>query len=91
LPSGGGQYNETVQLFSFLSQLGGPVIVTGDFNAAPEDPPIIYLSSKMSDAWTLCGSGTGYTFNSSSPFERIDYQFTYVNTLVFYWKELWCG
>lgn len=96
---GGGQYNETLQLYAFLLSLNGPVIVTGDFNSVPTDPAIVHLQSKMQgeyenpccvclayvvvylrdfylDSWLICGSGDGYTFNSSTPFERIDFQFT---------------
>lgn len=55
------------------------MIVTGDFNSVPTDPAIVAMSGKMQDAWLMCGHGLGYTFNSSTPFERIDFQFVYVS------------
>lgn len=44
---GNGQYNETAELYAFLKSLGGPVVVSGDFNSVPTDPAITYMSSVM--------------------------------------------
>jgi endonuclease/exonuclease/phosphatase family metal-dependent hydrolase len=67
-----------------LLQPSLPVILTGDFNSFPSSSAIQYLTNGTSpfflDVWTLCNqnqSDPGFTFNSSVPTERIDYQLYY--------------
>jgi len=82
----GVQLNEVTQLFQqFISSTLKPsnynIFVTGDFNTVPESTAIQYLSVRLQDMWrsnnNACGSGDGFTFDSASPFERIDYLFFY--------------
>jgi len=74
---------ETIELFKdVVSTLSSnypsvPIIVTGDFNATPQQPSIEFITSAMTDLWPNCSlpnGGPGFTFNSSIPTERIDYQ-----------------
>jgi Metal-dependent hydrolase len=54
---------------------GVALIVGGDFNSLPESNVVAAFSLAMSDAWTACGNGAGYTFPSDDPERRIDYIF----------------
>jgi endonuclease/exonuclease/phosphatase family metal-dependent hydrolase len=57
----------------------GPKLVAGDFNDVPGTTPIIAMTQQFSDAWTLGGSGSGFTHRRSgatSPYRRIDYSFS---------------
>lgn len=80
-PRGQVQVEEVKQLLHFLSRLTpkAPVILTGDFNSKPTSEAIRLVVSdpgfKMYDVWHMCGVGPGFTYNSSKPFERIDYVF----------------
>ena len=61
-----------------------PVFITGDFNSVPSDEAIKYMVSEEGgfvDTWEVAGVGDGFTFNSQSPFERIDYVFQKKPTL----------
>jgi endonuclease/exonuclease/phosphatase family metal-dependent hydrolase len=77
---------ESVQLISFLKSLqlaqDVPLIVTGDFNSVPTSIAVTTMLTATADAWQMCGEGNGFTFNSSSPFERIDYHFIASTTSV---------
>jgi endonuclease/exonuclease/phosphatase family metal-dependent hydrolase len=53
-----------------------PFVLVGDFNATPGSPPIRHLTETMTDAWAKAGVGEGDTFNSVTPYARIDYVFT---------------
>lgn len=57
----------------FVQSLDAPALVTGDFNAVPTSPAIELAATVWTDLWKRCGAGAGLTFNSRSPFERIDY------------------
>lgn len=54
-------------------ELDGPVILTGDLNAEPDDPELAPLFGVFEDAWDLAGEGDGYTFRSTAPTKRIDF------------------
>jgi endonuclease/exonuclease/phosphatase family metal-dependent hydrolase len=56
-----------------------PHLIGGDFNALPTSPeisdPSQGMMSAFADAWLQAGQGNGYTYDSSTPFKRIDYWF----------------
>lgn len=72
----------------FVRQTAGghPFVLTGDFNAQPDELPIRFLTGQaeiggvcgdLRDAWTACHPGdVGYTFSAWERFQRIDYLFT---------------
>ena len=78
------QLNEVKELVGeFIPQLladtpNAPVFITGDFNSVPLSDAIKYMVSEEAgfvDTWAVAGKGLGYTFDSQSPYERIDYIF----------------
>lgn len=50
-----------------------PVIMVGDFNAAPASAPIARVAEFMRDAWPAAGQGPGFTIPVRKPAKRIDY------------------
>lgn len=52
-----------------------PLLLGGDLNARPHTDEITAVSLVLTDAWQVCGSGPGYTFNAAAPDRRIDYVF----------------
>lgn len=56
-----------------VAELEGPVILTGDLNAEPDDPELAPLFGVFDDAWALAGEGDGHTFRSTDPTKRIDF------------------
>lgn len=50
-----------------------PVILVGDFNAAPETPSIATLREFLTDAWTVVRKDAGFTIPVKKPSKRIDY------------------
>jgi vancomycin resistance protein VanJ len=52
-----------------------PLVMAGDFNTPPRGLFYRALESKLDDAWTQSGWGTGHTFPSHLPLLRIDYIF----------------
>jgi endonuclease/exonuclease/phosphatase family metal-dependent hydrolase len=62
---------------------GMPVIVTGDFNARPDDGIIGRMNVNFNDLWDEVGEGPGYTIPPPAAVanRRIDYIF-YTNNLV---------
>jgi endonuclease/exonuclease/phosphatase family metal-dependent hydrolase len=52
---------------------GGPVILAGDLNEAPDGPAMSMLLTRFTDAFALAGDGPGFTFPASAPAHRIDY------------------
>lgn len=78
------QLDEVKELVNeYVSQLVAedptiPIFITGDFNSVPTSDAIKYMVSddaNFEDTWDVYGDGEGYTFDSQSPFERIDYIF----------------
>jgi endonuclease/exonuclease/phosphatase family metal-dependent hydrolase len=53
-----------------------PVVLLGDLNAAPGAPEIRGLTEDMPDAWAEAGAGEGHTYDSLTPYIRIDYVLT---------------
>ncbi|MGH3716196.1 MAG: endonuclease/exonuclease/phosphatase family protein, partial [Micromonosporaceae bacterium] len=53
-----------------------PVILCGDFNAAPDTTEVREIGRGLVDAWTRAGNGPGYTFSAQLPRIRIDYVLT---------------
>lgn len=51
----------------------GPHALLGDLNASPTAPELAPLFERFSDAWTVAGTGNGYTFPAPDPTVRIDY------------------
>lgn len=65
-----------------LRQLGGVVLIGGDFNAEPGTAVIeTMLEAGWRDAWRECGSGDGHTFPAGDPVKRIDYLFIPATTV----------
>ena len=50
----------------------GPVVLAGDINEEPGGPVWAELSTRLTDAWAVNGSGDGHTFSAKSPHKRID-------------------
>lgn len=50
----------------------GPLVVAGDVNEEPGGPVWAELGTRLVDAWTVTRTGSGFTFNASSPHKRID-------------------
>jgi len=48
-------------------------ILCGDFNEGPGSRTYHRLSELLTDAWKTVGKGSGFSFSSSGPWERIDY------------------
>jgi endonuclease/exonuclease/phosphatase family metal-dependent hydrolase len=76
-----------VEALDFVMRSAGslPFAFTGDFNAHPEDPPILFLTGQadldgqngnLVDAWAVCHPDEpGYTHWAWDPCRRIDYLF----------------
>ena len=63
------------ELVAMISQLDGPLVVTGDFNAVPESPTIKLLRGHLTDSCAGSATPDG-TIPSSNPRKRIDYVFS---------------
>lgn len=50
-----------------------PIVLVGDFNAAPSAPEITTLTARWRDTWAEVGVGPGYTVPVQGPSARIDY------------------
>jgi endonuclease/exonuclease/phosphatase family metal-dependent hydrolase len=48
-------------------------VLTGDFNAGPAAPELAPLWEHVTDAWKVAGEGSGLTYPSEQPAQRIDY------------------
>jgi endonuclease/exonuclease/phosphatase family metal-dependent hydrolase len=71
---------EVVELQQWIAGIaaqhpGAGVVVTGDFNARPDDPAYTTMLAEYGDVWQIVGAGAGYTFPSIKPTSRIDYVF----------------
>jgi len=68
---------ETEQLLSFLADVKGPLIVTGDFNDEPAGSSYKMMAGQFEDAWIRSrAKGEGLSYPSDKPVKRIDYIFT---------------
>lgn len=52
-----------------------PVILLGDFNAAPDSRTIAATKTFLTDTWDLVGRGPGFTIPVRNPTRRIDFIF----------------
>ena len=72
--------NSIASLTTWAARFPSPQLLGGDFNANPGSTEIANTSRGMTaafvDAWSVAGSGNGYTFHSASPSRRIDYWFS---------------
>ncbi len=50
-----------------------PVILVGDFNAAPTAPSIAAVRAFLTDSWTVLSKEPGFTIPVKKPSKRIDY------------------
>jgi len=67
---------ERIQQFCETAQL--PVVLTGDFNAFPDNPAIVQLSESLTSAYSILQEPVGRTFHEflgGKPGEPIDYIF----------------
>jgi len=65
-----------VKLVAHARENGEVVLVGGDFNSTPESAAQQTLrTAGLRDAWSVCGSGDGFTFPASAPARRIDFLF----------------
>ncbi|HKQ36948.1 MAG TPA: endonuclease/exonuclease/phosphatase family protein [Verrucomicrobiae bacterium] len=55
------------------SRTNMPVILCGDFNEGPGSRTHNRLSEFLADTWKEIGNGSGFTFSSSAPWQRIDF------------------
>ncbi|MGH9967402.1 MAG: endonuclease/exonuclease/phosphatase family protein [Pyrinomonadaceae bacterium] len=73
---GDGRLFETEQLLRSLEQVGGPLIVVGDFNDEPTGSAYKLMSMRFEDAWIRSrAKGDGLSYPADKPAKRIDYIF----------------
>jgi endonuclease/exonuclease/phosphatase family metal-dependent hydrolase len=63
------------EVLDLLSPYDQPVVLAGDLNERPGEPVWSLLAEQLQDAWVAAGgdeSGTGGTYRSDAPYERID-------------------
>jgi len=63
------------KLLELVDNRTGPMIVSGDFNAAPHTILVRTLQEKLQDSFLVGGAGIGNSFDSRLPLVRIDYVF----------------
>lgn len=66
----------TAQVLKIMELLDGskqPTVLIGDLNATPEAAELAPLFTRFDDAWTLGGTGDGFTIPVEAPDRRIDY------------------
>jgi endonuclease/exonuclease/phosphatase family metal-dependent hydrolase len=56
-----------------LSAVTEPILLVGDLNAVPGTAEIAVLTKRLSDTWSVAGSGAGATYPRERPVRRIDY------------------
>jgi endonuclease/exonuclease/phosphatase family metal-dependent hydrolase len=67
---------QSTQIAESMAAGTGPIVMMGDLNARPGEPEIAPLIDILDDAWVVAGDGAGFTFDTSSPYARIDYILT---------------
>jgi endonuclease/exonuclease/phosphatase family metal-dependent hydrolase len=66
-----------IALTSFAHQFPLPQLVAGDFNADPDQIDVSgAMGASFRDAWSVIGSGPGYTANTPNPTMHLDYWFS---------------
>jgi len=63
------------KLLEIIDEITGPIVVSGDFNAAPHTMLIRMIQERLQDSFLVSGAGLGHTFDSKLPLIRIDYIF----------------
>jgi endonuclease/exonuclease/phosphatase family metal-dependent hydrolase len=58
---------------AWASNTNVTAILCGDFNEGPGSRTYGRLGEFMTDTWKKAGKGSGFTFSSGAPWERIDY------------------
>ena len=72
-----GRVFETEQLLAALKDVGGPLIVVGDFNDVPSGGACKLMRQAFDDAWAAAEPNeTGFSYPADRPAKRIDYIFT---------------
>lgn len=51
----------------------GTLVLGGDFNELPDGRAVALLGTRLTDAWSVAGSGPGASIPSDAPIARIDY------------------
>jgi endonuclease/exonuclease/phosphatase family metal-dependent hydrolase len=67
---------QATQIAESMAAGTGPIVMMGDLNARPGEPEIAPLIDILDDAWVVAGDGAGFTFDTSTPYARIDYILT---------------
>jgi endonuclease/exonuclease/phosphatase family metal-dependent hydrolase len=67
---------QALRIAELLDGAREPIVLTGDLNARPADPELAPLFARFADAWTLGGTGDGFTLPAEAPTARIDYVLT---------------
>ncbi len=65
--------HSSTELKAIVAAAAMPVILLGDFNAAPDAPSIAALRAFLTDTWTALYREPGYTIPVRKPNKRIDY------------------
>jgi endonuclease/exonuclease/phosphatase family metal-dependent hydrolase len=72
-----GRFLGAAQLVQFINELDAPCIMTGDFNAFPEDKEMILLKEKLTDCTSnIKGSFHSFRELTEEEMGKIDYVFT---------------
>ncbi|MGR6836481.1 endonuclease/exonuclease/phosphatase family protein [Syntrophomonas erecta] len=58
-----------------LQNLPHPIIMVGDFNASPDEKPVLMLSDFLQDTFAYNSGIINYTYPANNPQYRIDYIF----------------
>lgn len=61
------------QIAKYVTAPGSPAVLLGDINSEPEEGLHTLAAPGFTDAFSVCGSGPGYTFAVGDPKWRIDY------------------
>ena len=70
------------ELRQIVSAAGSmPVILVGDFNAAPAAPSVAKIREFLSDSWTMVNQDPGFTIPVKKPSRRIDYVWITKNSI----------
>jgi endonuclease/exonuclease/phosphatase family metal-dependent hydrolase len=79
----GARYGMMAALIAYAQQFSQPQLVAGDFNADPDqiDAPGA-MGAAFLDAWSVVGSGPGYTADTSNPTMHLDYWFSDFSGLI---------
>ena len=71
--SGSERKEQAEALVAHVGAPAEPLVVMGDLNGDPSDPPLRPMRDRFIDAWEVAGSGDGHTHSRPNPSRRIDY------------------